>query len=76
MKNTLFSNEAADTEIKAGSRGKHLLHLMRDAACLYESQLCTEYLSLSKKQNLNKRTTGKMRRRLEHKEGHDRIWSY
>jgi len=49
---------------------------MRDAACLNESQFCSEYLSLSKKKNLNKRSTGKMRRRLEHKEGHDRIWSY
>jgi hypothetical protein len=48
---------------------------MRDVACLNESQLCTEYLSLSIKQNLNKRVTGKMRRRLEDKEGPDRIWS-
>jgi hypothetical protein len=44
------------------------LHSMRDAARLNESQFCTEYLSLSKKKNLNKRSTGKMRRRLEHKE--------
>jgi hypothetical protein len=49
-----------------------MLRPMRDAACLNESQLCTEYHSLSKKQNLNKPSTGKMRRRLEHKEGHDR----
>ena len=48
---------------------------MRDAACLNKSQFCTEYLSLSKKQNLDKRSRAKMRRRLEHKEGHDRIWS-
>jgi hypothetical protein len=41
---------------------------MRDAACLNESQFCSEYLSLSKKKNLNKRSTSKMRRRLEHKE--------
>jgi hypothetical protein len=45
---------------------------MRDAACLNESQFCSEYLSLSKKKNLNKRSTGKMRRRLEHKAGHHR----
>jgi hypothetical protein len=46
-------------------------------ACLNESQLCSsEYLSLSKEQDLNKRLTGKMRRRLEHKEDPDWIWSY
>ena len=49
---------------------------MPNAVCLNESQFCTEYLSVSKKKNLNKRSTGKMRRRPEHKEGHDRIWSY
>jgi hypothetical protein len=70
MKNTCFRTKPAVTEIKARSRGKHLLHLMRDAACLNESQLCTEYLS--KKQNLDKRTTVKMRKRLEHKAGHHR----
>ena len=45
-------------------------------ACLNESQLRSEYLPLSKEQNLNKRVTGKMRTRLEHKEGPDWIWSY
>jgi hypothetical protein len=32
-----------------------------------KSQLCTEYLSLSKEQNLNECVAGKMRSRLEHK---------
>jgi len=48
---------------------------MPNAVCLNESQFCTEYLSVSKKKNLNKRSTGKMRRRLEHKEDRERIWS-
>ena len=34
----------------------------------------TEDLSVSKKQNLDKRVKGKMRSRLEHKAGPDRIW--